>query len=229
MGVVAYKALGVLLDYPEAEPIAELPAIGAALEGDRTLSAGTKAGLRRLLRELGSGDIMDRQEEWLGLFDRSRARSLYLYEHVHGESRSRGQAMASLSEMYRFHGLERAKSELPDYLPLLCEFLSLVQPNVARSLLRDAAHILEAVRQRLDERHSPYAAIFTALLELSAARPDAGQVAAVLAVGPQDDPSALDRDWEEAVVTFGVGDALPACAGGAPHSSAAAPQGRHGQ
>jgi nitrate reductase delta subunit len=169
---------------------------------------------------------MDRQEEWLALFDRSRTRSLHLYEHVHGESRARGQAMASLSEMYRFHGLEPARSELPDYLPLLCEFLSLIQPSVARSLLKDAAHILEAVRQRLDERGSPYAAIFAALLELSAARPDAQQVAAVLTAESQEDPADLDRDWEEAMVTFGVGDALPACSGGAPHLSAVAPQGR---
>jgi nitrate reductase delta subunit len=221
MAAITYKALGALLDYPDAELVEALPEIGGVLESEPSLSAATKAGLRRLSQVLGSGDIMDRQEGWLGLFDRSRARSLHLYEHVHGESRARGQAMASLKEMYRFHGLELVKHELPDYLPLLCEFLSLVEPKVARSLLADAAHILEAVRRRLAERDSPYAAIFAALLELSTAAVDAAQVEAVLSAEPDQDPAdteALDRDWEEAMVTFGVGDALPACAGGAPHA-----------
>jgi nitrate reductase delta subunit len=221
MAAITYKALGALLDYPDAELVEALPEIGRVLESEPSLSAATKAGLRRLTQALGSGDIMDRQEDWLGLFDCSRARSLHLYEHVHGESRARGQAMASLKEMYRFHGLELVKHELPDYLPLLCEFLSLVEPKVARSLLADAAHILEAVRRRLAERDSPYAAIFAALLELSTAAVDAAQVEAVLSAEPDQDPAdteALDRDWEEAMVTFGVGDALPACAGGAPHA-----------
>jgi nitrate reductase delta subunit len=223
MAAITYKAVGALLDYPEAELIEALPEIGGVLESEPALSPQTKAGLRCLTKALGSGDVMDRQEDWLGLFDRSRARSLHLYEHVHGESRARGQAMASLKEMYRFHGLELVKHELPDYLPLLCEFLSLVEPKVARSLLADAAHILEAVRRRLAERDSPYAAIFAALLELSAAAVDGAQVEAVLAAEPDQDPAdteALDRDWEEAMVTFGVGDALPACAGGAPHAQA---------
>lgn len=229
MAAITYKALGALLDYPEAELIHALPEIGGALESEPSLSPATRAALRRLTQPLGSGDVMDRQEDWLGLFDRSRARSLHLYEHVHGESRARGQAMASLQEMYRFHGLELTKHELPDYLPLLCEFLSLVEPKVARSLLADAAHILEAVRRRLQERDSPYAAIFAALLELSAAAVDGAQVDAVLAAEPDRDPAdteALDRDWEEAMVTFGVGDALPSCAGGAPHASPAMPERR---
>ncbi|MDF2766111.1 MAG: narJ, partial [Rhodospirillales bacterium] len=104
MAAITYKALGALLDYPEAELIDALPEIGGALESEPSLSPATKAALRRLTQTLGSGDGMDRQEDWLGLFDRSRARSLHLYEHVHGESRARGQAMASLQEMYRFHG-----------------------------------------------------------------------------------------------------------------------------
>lgn len=229
MPTITYKALGALLDYPEAELIEALPEIDAALDAEPALSAITRTELKRLLSALAAGDPMERQEEWLGLFDRSRARSLHLYEHVHGESRARGQAMASLKEMYRFHGLEIARGELPDYLPLLCEFLSLIEPKVARSLLADTAHILEAVRRRLVERRSPYAAIFAALLELSAAAVDAAQVSAVLSAEPEDDPedrAALDRDWEEAMVTFGVGDALPACTGGAPRAPGAMPERR---
>ena len=224
MAAIAYKALGALLDYPQVELIEALPEIGAALDGEPALSAVTRAELSRLIGWLGSDELMDRQESWLALFDRSRARSLYLYEHVHGESRARGQAMASLKEMYRFHGLEVAKAELPDYLPLLCEFLSLIEPKVARSLLADAAHILEAVRRRLDERRSPYMAAFAALLELSTAAVDAAQVSAVLAAEPDTDPedkAALDREWEEAMVTFGGGDALSVCASGAAHAPGA--------
>lgn len=224
MAAVSYKALGALLDYPEAELIEALPEIGAVLEDESAFSPETRAGLGRLVGALSAGEAMELQEAWLGLFDRSRARSLHLYEHVHGESRARGQAMASLKEMYRFHGLELARNELPDYLPLLCEFLSLIDGRVARSLLADAGHILAALRRRLAERSCPYAAIFAALVELAEAPVDAEKVEAALAADAEedpDDPLALDRQWEEAMVTFGVGDALPSCAVGAPHAAMA--------
>ena len=215
MSTRTWRALGALLDYPQEAQIAALPEIAAILDGEALLPPAVRAGLDRLIADLGTTDLFDLQEGWLVLFDRSRARSLHLYEHVHGESRDRGQAMASLLELYRFHGLELASRELPDYLPLLCEFLSVIDPRVARSILADAAHILEAVRQRLTEKSSAYSAVFAALLELAQAEIDRDRLAEVLKAEPaeDDDPEKLDKEWEEAAVLFGPGDAAAGCGG----------------
>jgi nitrate reductase delta subunit len=139
------------------------------------------------------------------LFDRSRTLSLNLFEHVHGESRARGQAMVDLLETYRAGGFEPVGSELPDHLPMLLEFLASRPLAEAREVLTDAAHILAVLRDRLDRRQSPYAAIFAALASLAAAQPGA-EALAEIAAQPEDDPedlAALDATWEEAAVTFG--------------------------
>jgi nitrate reductase delta subunit len=144
---------------------------------------------------------MDLQAAYVGLFDRVRTLSLHLFEHVHGESRDRGQAMVDLVKLYQRHGLDVTAKELPDYLPLFLEFLSIVPPAEARDLLGEAAHIFPAIGGRLARRESPYAAVFTALAELAG-----GSVG----TGPDVDepdtesPEAIDRAWEEAAVTFGT-------------------------
>ena len=80
------------------------------------------------------------------------------------------------------------------------EFLSLTGPREAAELLSDVAHILAAVRIRLERRESDYAGVFLALEELAGRKPD---MAAVERLLEQDKPPAeeaadLDKDWEEA-------------------------------
>lgn len=200
-----YRILARLLDYPEAELIAALGGLSAALETDAALPAAERQGLAPLLSALARGDLLDLQAEYVGLFDRVRSLSLNLFEHFHGDSRDRGQAMAELVALYRRHGLDVTAREMPDHLPLVLEFLSLRPPAEARALLAETAPILAQLAHRLERRGSPYAGIFRALLHLADAAP------AVVDDAPADDesPEALDRAWEEAAVTFGP-EAAPA-------------------
>ena len=100
--------------------------IAAVLAEEGLVPAPLRAAIGALLAELAGRDIYELQERYFALFDRSRTLSLHLFEHVHGESRDRGQAMADLIALYRGHGLEPTASELPDFLPLFLEFLSLL-------------------------------------------------------------------------------------------------------
>ncbi|WP_259465967.1 nitrate reductase molybdenum cofactor assembly chaperone, partial [Pseudomonas aeruginosa] len=77
-----------------------------------------------------------------GLFERGRSVSLLLFEHVHGESRDRGQAMVDLLDRYTGAGLQIDVPELPDYLPLYLEYLSLLPFAAASEGLAEVAHIL---------------------------------------------------------------------------------------
>lgn len=200
-----FKAISLVLSYPTRELQQAMPEIGAVLASDSRLTAAARRDLRPLVEALGTQDIYDLEEQYVLLFDRSRTLSLNLFEHVHGESRDRGGAMVSLVEMYREAGFDPVSSELPDHLPVLLEFLSTRPYAEGQDTLADAAHILEALSERLARRDSPYAAVFAALLQLSGVKADKEAVAELLEQ-PEVDPNdleALDEIWEESEVRFG--------------------------
>lgn len=207
------KALGALLTYPDESLIAALDEIAACIEAEGLVDGATRSRLTVLFADLRGHELMAVQEQYIGLFDRSRRLSLHLYEHVHGDSRDRGQAMVNLVNLYRFHGFDPSTGELPDYLPLLCEFLSNIEWRAARSVLADATTVMEALRVRLEQRGSPYAAVFAALVMVAGQDVDVQEVQAVLAAEPEEDDSleALDRAWEEESVSFAPGAALGSC------------------
>jgi nitrate reductase delta subunit len=179
------------------------------LAKDPALDPTLRVRLAVFAETFGRSELLDLQAAYVDLFDRSRSLSLHLFEHVHGESRDRGQAMVSLRERYRAAGLDIAANELPDYLPLFLEFLSVLPPAEAQAMLAETAHILRVLGERLEKRQSPYALIFQALDQLAAAEADPAGLAA-LRDAPCDNPddlAALDRSWEEAEVRFGAGDA----------------------
>jgi nitrate reductase delta subunit len=66
-----------------------------------------------------SADLLDLQETYVALFDRTPSLSLHLFEHIHGDSRERGQALVDLlTKVYEDAGLFMTSEETPDYLPL---------------------------------------------------------------------------------------------------------------
>lgn len=200
-----YRALGALLTYPTEDLIAALPEIRGVLTEERLLSTPHLAAMDTLFAALDGADLMDLQDDYIRLFDRTRSLSLHLYEHLYGEARERGQAMVRLQTLYKFHGFSHTSAELPDYLPLFAEFLSLMPDRTARTILSDAAPTIEALHQRAAKRETPYAAVFAALVSLASKQVDRTLLAEIMRGGGSDDDSleALDREWEDAPVTFG--------------------------
>ena len=199
------KVLSALLTYPTAELQDAVPDIETVIENDLLLPRAVRQQLDVLLEELATLDLLDLQERYVLLFDRTRSLSLHLFEHVHGESRDRGQAMIDLKNMYEQNGLFMNQAELPDFLPMFLEFLATRPPVEAAHLLGQPAHILAALAERLAQRRSPYEAVFRALVAFASAAPDAREVTAVLDE-PDPDPAdlaALDAAWEDEPVTFG--------------------------
>ncbi len=200
-----FKVLSALLAYPEAETVAAIPEMRAALAAEALLAAPQRRALDGFLAEVEAADLYDLQERYVLLFDRTRSLSLHLFEHVHGESRDRGQAMVDLMALYEKGGLTMAPGELPDFLPLFLEYCATRPLTEARELLGQPAHVLAAMAERLRKRGSSYEVVFRCLACLAAARPRAEDLAAVLAE-PEIDPDdmvALDKVWEEEAVTFG--------------------------
>ena len=205
--MISFKAIGALLDYPTPELQTAADEIEQALAEERAIPAAEFDGVRAMIERLRRTDIMDAQEYWIGLFDRSKRLALHLYEHSYGESRDRGQAMVNLALTYRMNGFELNAAEMPDYLPLFLEFLSVIPEVHARRYLTDAIGIIEALRIRVEERDSTYAALLGALVTLALREADAAEVEAILAEEPRDpaDLEELDKEWAEEPVDFAAG------------------------
>ncbi len=202
-----FKALSALLIYPTAELQQACGEISEAIETETAIPFGLRDQLHRLLTELATGDIYDLQERYVLLFDRTRTLSLHMFEHVHGESRDRGQAMIDLKAQYENHNLFMGAAELPDFVPLFLEYLSMLPAQEAFDTLGQPAHIFAAMAQRLRKRNSSYEAVFRVLVALAAAKPTADEVSALLTLPDPDanDLAALDAAWEAEAVTFGPG------------------------
>lgn len=200
------KVLGALLTYPDEGVLAALDEMEQVLLEENRLPPSQRDALRRLIADFRNADPFDVQENYVALFDRTRSLSLHLFEHIHGESRDRGQAMVDLSEMYAARGLVIDAKELPDYLPMFLEFLSMIPEDEALDLLSETAHVIAALADRLKGRESGYHAVLAALQTL-AGDPTA-QLAAVVTPAEEGDP---DESWQEAEVTFGGGAALAGC------------------
>lgn len=203
------KALSALLSYPSEELAAAVPDIRSLLREEGHLEQAQQEALEPLLAALATQDLYELQEAYIGLFDRTRSLSLHLFEHVHGESRDRGQAMVDLKAVYEAADLVIDGSELPDFVPLFLEYVSLLPREQAGALLAEPAHVLSALGERLRKKDSPYAAVFETLLELAAASPAPEAFEALLPeadIDP-DDLQALDALWQEEEVRFGPGAA----------------------
>jgi nitrate reductase delta subunit len=205
------RALARLLAYPSAALRQAVPELRAAIAEEGALHAKHRAALDRLLDAIAEGELIDAQERYVALFDLGRGNSLHLFEHIYGDSRKRGQAMVALAERYRSRGLAVAANELPDYLPLVLEYVSVAPAAEARELLAEIAHVIEALGARLERRNSPYAAVFTALRALAGKR--FHSTADLVEIDGDESFESLDRAWQEAAVTFGPENAPQGASG----------------
>ncbi|WP_395326984.1 nitrate reductase molybdenum cofactor assembly chaperone [Novosphingobium sp. BL-8H] len=197
------RIAAMLLGYPTQELQEEAHALALALRDETALSRPRRAAMERLLLRMARGDLLELQAEYSEHFDRSRSLSLHLFEHVHGDNRERGQAMIDLGGQYLAEGFYLDSGELPDFIPVFLEFASCLPPREAREWLAQPGHVFAALTERLQKRHSPYAAIFAALVELGGERLDRNALEELQRNEPDDDPARLDEQWEEAPVTFG--------------------------
>jgi nitrate reductase delta subunit len=191
--MIVFRALSALLSYPSEEMRQALPEIAEVIRAASIVAPAERRGLLDLIDELARGDLLTAEERYVDLFDRGRALSMHLFEHLHGESRDRGEAMVELKQLYEKAGFELSARELPDYLPVVLEYLSCRDLAEAREMLADCAHILTTIGRSLVARRSRYAAVLQALIVIAGESPiDVAKVPPV-----KERTEALDRDWAE--------------------------------
>ncbi|WP_391487416.1 nitrate reductase molybdenum cofactor assembly chaperone [Leclercia tamurae] len=198
------KIIALLIEYPDE-------ALWESRDEAISLVAQDAPELLPFAQQYLNAPLLDRQAEWCEVFERGRATSLLLFEHVHAESRDRGQAMVDLMSQYEQAGLQLDCRELPDYLPLYLEYLSIVPEAQAREGLQNVAPILALIGGRLKQRQVAHYQLFDALLRFAGSKLSSDSVTQQVAGEKRDDTrQALDAVWEEEQVKF-IEDNATAC------------------
>ncbi len=150
------KLLSLCLAYPDAEARRILPEMEAAAK-----SLGDPLARERLthfITMMTAQPLLDLQAHYTTVFDLNPSASLNLTYHLMGEREDRGRALAELIEVYRQAGFAPAVNDLPDFLPLVLEFLAVSAGGEDNELIRRCLAAVPAIAQRLKDSGSMYAA-----------------------------------------------------------------------
>ena len=159
-----YLLIGKLLNYPTPSLQEHLPEIQNRLLEDPRLNLTLKQKAVGFIHYVSTLKLLDWQARYVNTFDMKANHSLHLTHHLYGEERERGLAMADLTEHYQKAGWRIDNGELPDYLPLILEFLSTQPSEAATTFLNQAANAMHIVTDNLINIGSEYAVLLQILL-----------------------------------------------------------------
>lgn len=149
------KLLGLCLAYPDVEALKTLAQMETAAE--RLSDPLTRDRLTRFLAQMKAQPLLDLQAHYTAVFDLNPSASLNLTYHLMGEREDRGRVLAELIEVYRRAGFAPAVNDLPDFLPLVLEFLAVTAGGENHELIRRCLATVPTIAQRLRDRNSMYA------------------------------------------------------------------------
>jgi nitrate reductase delta subunit len=162
------KLVSLLLQYPEATEPDSLASLEGALSEISNPEA--RAVCSDFLNRLRTTPLLRLQETYSATFDLNPSTSLELGYHRWGDGKERGGALAHLVGLYAKAGYEVATGELPDYLPLILEFLSLCPEEMELEIINEYGSQVAMLASRLAEDGSPYAALLRMVSESFANR-----------------------------------------------------------
>jgi nitrate reductase molybdenum cofactor assembly chaperone NarJ/NarW len=157
-----FRLFSALLSYPDASLMDSLEDFRRECAGFAECNSTSK--LNHFFETLETIPLMAIQESYTSAFDFSADTCLYLTYHEHGEARERGAALSKLRQLYKAEGYEQLNSELPDYLPIVLEFLSVCSDETASIVLRNHISHISILTERLKHIGHPYGCVMESLL-----------------------------------------------------------------
>lgn len=158
-----YKILSALLEYPDQELIDHLPEIRTEIGKCPDVEATEKEALLKLLGHMADTPLTELQAAYVKTFDLTPEHSLHMTHHLFGDDndKNRGPALIDLGELYKDYGVKVMTNELPDYLPLVLEFVAFLEEDEATAFLSDANKVLTVLTNNLNKAQSPYAPLLS--------------------------------------------------------------------
>ena len=160
------RLLSALLQYPDHELLSQIEMIET--EVDDMPSKEMKKCMDDFLLYLKTHSPIHLQEGYTAAFDMNPTTTLNLTYHTYGDNEKRADMLARLQQRYRDAGYERTTGELPDYLPMMLEFLSVCPESENTGLIWECLRGLEDVVDRLQKAAPPYAALLQPLIPMVA-------------------------------------------------------------
>lgn len=164
-----YKILSALLEYPDQELIDHLSEIRVEIGKCQDIDAEEKGAMLKLLDHMADTPLTDLQAAYVKTFDMTPEHSLHLTHHLFGDDndKNRGPALIDLGELYKDYGVKVMTNELPDYLPLVLEFVAFLEDEEATAFLSDANKVLTVLTNNLNKVQSPYAPLLSIITSRS--------------------------------------------------------------
>ncbi len=157
-----FRLFSALLSYPDATLIDSLGDFRRECASFSECNSTSK--LNHFFETLETIPLITIQESYTSAFDFSADTCLYLTYHKYGETSERGAALSKLRQLYKVEGYEQLNSELPDYLPLVLEFLSVCSDETSSLVLRNHISHVGIISERLKQIGHPYACVMESLL-----------------------------------------------------------------
>lgn len=160
-----YKIASILLQYPTEEWLRGIEEIKLELKTmDDSL---TKMYLNSFLYYVESTPFMELCERYVATFDYHGIVSLHLTYHVFKDSRQRGEALVQLRNIFKQSDFETITEELPDYLPLILELLSVTNEEQMQQVLKLHYKSMEKLHDDLMKENNEYHFILKAINNVS--------------------------------------------------------------
>ncbi len=158
---IRFKLISLFLQFPDESLMGFLDSMEQAAgsladEGPRKIFGDLLSHFRRT-------PLLDLQQEYTRVFDLNESTTLNLTYHQLGNDKKRGDALAGLAAFYGFAGYETPSTELPDFLPMVLEFLSVAPEEACARVRDDFGECMTSLGAKLKEAGSIYAPLFDAL------------------------------------------------------------------
>ena len=153
------KLVSSLLLYPDDTFFRALPELRSAM--DEMGRDWRRASIKQFVESFEAGDALEAQKRYTALFDLNPSTTLNMTYHLWGDGEKRARLLTRLQQEYACAGLEKNSPELPDFLPLILEFLAAVPPAKRFDTIQKSLAGIDTLVERL----KPIAALYAGLLE----------------------------------------------------------------
>ena len=159
-----FKIVSLLMQYPDKEYLRMLPELEATV---KQLTPGRRrAAIEAFLADTRSRSALDLQERYTAAFDLNPATTLNMTYHLWGDGEKRAGLLTHLQQAYASAGYEKITAELPDFLPLVLEFMAAIPEARRHGAVRQCLAKLATVVDRLREIAPPYAELLHPLASI---------------------------------------------------------------
>lgn len=155
-----FAVASIALRYPTSDWMECLATAGLS-----DLSPEAAEATELLKQFFESTPLLDLQMKYVELFDRKRRAGLYLSYYLNGDTRARGMALLRFKHIYNAEGWDPDSEELPDYLPMLLEFIAVTKSPVALELLVEHRAGVALLHIALRDMKSEYASLMKVILD----------------------------------------------------------------